>query len=260
MAADDIDGVFLPIPVKPSRADFCAFMDYVATNPWLDAAGFSVTLPHKQHALHWLAAHDQPQSPLAARCGAVNTLTRTPQDVWQGENTDAPGLLAALETTPELSGGQLNGLAADVLGAGGAARAAAAALLERGCKVTIYNRSPDRASALAADLGCAHAPWENRAHGHGEVLINCTSVGLWPNVDDSPVPSERLTSDLVVLDTVYNPPHTRLLNEAAQRGCRTISGIEMFIGQAAQQHAQWHGRPAPTAVMRSRLSATDHPV
>ena len=74
------------------------------------------------------------------------------------------------------------------------------------------------------------------------------------------MPSERLRSDLVVLDTVYNPPQTRLLNEAAQRGCRTISGIEMFIGQAAQQYAQWHGRPAPTAVMRSHLSTTDRPV
>ncbi|HUU95905.1 MAG TPA: type I 3-dehydroquinate dehydratase [Phycisphaerae bacterium] len=254
MAAEGIDGVYLPLPVAAAYDDFCAFMDFVTDNRWLDVAGLSVTLPHKQHALRWLAERGHRMAEPAQRCGAVNTLVRTPDGGWTGENTDTAGVLAALETVPELAGDGLRGRHADVLGAGGAARAVVAALLECGCRVTLYNRTPERAARLAQRLGCAHAPWEERRRCRGSVLINCTSVGMWPEVGQSPMPAEGLRSAAVVMDTVYNPPETRLLREACVRGCRLVGGSAMYIGQAVCQYVLWHARPAPRAVMHAALT------
>jgi 3-dehydroquinate dehydratase/shikimate dehydrogenase len=254
MAADGIDGVYLPLPVAATYDDFCAFLDFVTDNRWLDVAGLSVTLPHKQHALRWLAERGHRVAEPAQRCGAVNTLVRTPDGGWTGENTDTAGVRAALETVPELAGDGLRGRHADVLGAGGAARAVVAALLECGCRVTLYNRTPERAARLAQQLGCAHARWEERRRCRGSLLINCTSVGMWPEVRQSPMPAEGLHSAAVVMDTIYNPPETRLLREAGARGCRLIGGGAMYIGQAASQYVLWHGRPAPRAVMHAALA------
>jgi len=254
MAADGIDGVYLPLPVAAAYDDFCAFMDFVTDNRWLDVAGLSVTLPHKQHALRWLAERAHRITEPAQRCGAVNTLVRTPDGGWTGENTDTAGVLTALETVPELAGDGLRGRHVDVLGAGGAARAVVAALLERGCRVTLYNHTPERAARLAQQLGCTHAPWEERRRCRGSVLINCTSVGMWPEVGESPMPAEGLRSAAVVMDTIYNPPETRLLREAGACGCRLVGGGAMYIGQAVCQYVLWHARPAPRAVMHAALT------
>lgn len=96
-------------------------------------------------------------------------------------------------------------------------------------------------------------PWEQRALGDVEVLINCTRVGMSPQTESTPVPAERLTSGLVAFDTVYTPRRTRFLHEAAERGCRTVCGAEMFLAQAAAQHRLWHGRAADASVMRAAL-------
>jgi 3-dehydroquinate dehydratase/shikimate dehydrogenase len=254
MAADGIDGVYLPLPVGAAYDDFCAFMDFATDNRWLDLAGLSVTLPHKQHALRWLAERGHRIAEPARRCGAVNTLVRTPDGGWTGENTDTAGVLAALETVPELASDGLRGRHVDVLGAGGAARAVVAALLERGCRITVYNRTRARAARLAQQLGCGHAPWEERRRCRGSVLINCTSVGMWPEVGESPMPEEGLPSAAVVMDTIYNPPETRLLREAGTRGCQLVRGGAMYIGQAVCQYVLWHARPAPRGVMHAALT------
>jgi len=255
MAAAGIDGVYVPLPVGPAYEDLAAFLDYVTASRWLDVAGLSVTIPHKEHAARWLVERGYRLSPLACRCGAVNTLVRTGDGDWRGENTDAPGALEALETVPALAGGQLAGATADVLGAGGAAAAIAAALLDRGCRVTIYNRTSSRGAALAQRLRCGWRPWEERAGGTGRIIINCTSVGMGADAASSPVPSERFTPDTVAFDVVYDPPETRFLREARARGCRTVSGAELFIGQASAQFTLWHGRQAPRDVMRRALEA-----
>jgi 3-dehydroquinate dehydratase/shikimate dehydrogenase len=252
MAEEGIDGVYLPLPVRPSYEHLASFLDYVTSNRWLDLAGMSVTIPHKQHVAHWLDERGYRISDLARRCGAVNTLVRQ-DDGWRGENTDATGALRALESVPELADGRLAGRQVDVLGAGGAALAVVAGLTERGCQVTVYNRNEERARTLAQRLRCAWKPWQQRASGSGTVLVNCTSVGMTPDVDSSPVPAERLGSGMVVFDSVYNPAQTRLLREAQERDCRTISGVEMFIGQAAEQFALWHGREAPPDTLRRIL-------
>jgi 3-dehydroquinate dehydratase/shikimate dehydrogenase len=253
MAVEGIDGVYLPLPVQPTYEHLASFLDAVTTSGWLDFAGGSVTIPHKQHAARWLDERGYRLGNLARRCGAVNTLVAQPDGGWRGENTDAAGALRALESVPELADGALAGRAADVLGAGGAALAVVAALRERGCRVTVYNRNEERARTLAQRLRCSWKPWEQRAAGTGSVLVNCTRVGMQPDVDASPVPAERLRPGMVVFDSVYNPALTRLLREARECGCRTISGVEMFIGQAAEQFALWHGREVALEPLRGFL-------
>jgi len=259
MEADGINGVYLPLPVSAAYDDLSAFLDYVASNDWLDFAGMSVTAPHKEHAARWLEKQGFPVGEWAQRCGAVNTLVRAPDGGWRGENTDAPGAARALESVPELAGGQLHGQVVDVLGAGGVARAVVAALLERGCRITIYNRSEDRARALARQSHCEYKPWRQRASGRGQILINCTSVGMMPDTQSSPVSPNRLRPETVVFDTIYNPAQTRLLREAGARGCRVVSGIELFVAQAAEQYALWHERAAPLATLRRALHAALQP-
>lgn len=253
MAAEGIDGVYLPLPVRPAYEDLAAFLDYASENEWLDLAGMSVTLPHKQHAARWLTQRGHSLSELARRCGAVNTLVRGPDGGWRGENTDAAGALRALESVAALSDGGLDGQKTDVLGAGGAARAVVAALVERGCQVTIYNRSEPRARRLAQDLRCGWEPWDRRATGSGEILVNCTSVGMAPDVDALPVAADRLRAGLVVFDTVYRPAETQLLREARARRCHVVDGVEMFVGQAAEQFRLWHGRAAAPETLRETV-------
>ena len=250
MAADAINGVYLPLPVRPTRAAFTRFMDLVAGAQWLDVRGLSVTIPHKVHALRWLRRRGYAVSERAARCGAVNTLIRRAGGAWAGDNTDVAGAQAALWTLPGLTRGGLRGRRVDVLGAGGVARAVVAALRECGCRVTIYSRAPAAGRTLARRFGCEWRPWAQRAAANGEVLINCTSVGMWPAVNRSPLPARALGRARIVFDTVYTPPRTRLLRDARRRGCRAISGLEMFIGQAAEQYRLWHARRAPLGVMR----------
>lgn len=252
LAAQAIDAVYLPLPVPPAEEDLARLLDGLRAAPGLDFHGLSVTLPHKQAACDWVARHGGRIGALARRCGAVNTLARAADDTWHGENTDGPGALAALQAALP-PGRSLRGLRVTVLGAGGVARAVVAVLRERGSHITVYNRTPERAARLADELGCAWRPWSERAAHAGDILVNCTSVGLWPAVDDTPVPDDALRPDLLVFDTVYRPARTRLLRAALARGCRIIDGVELFLRQAAAQHELWHGRPAPLAAMRAAL-------
>lgn len=253
MAAEGIDGVYLPLPVRPTYQDLAGFLDYVTDADWLDLAGISVTMPHKEWVARWLQERGYRVGALARRCEAVNTLVRARGGGWEGENTDGPGALSVLETVPELAQGGLDGQTVDLLGAGGVARAVAAALVERNCQVTIFNRSEQRARALAQQLRCDWKSWERRSSGSGRVLINCTSVGMVPDIQSSPVPTQRLRPGTVVFDTVYNPARTKLLREARARGRRAVGGVELFIGQAAEQFALWHGGSAPRGALRAGL-------
>ncbi len=253
MRAADIDGIYLPFPVKPSYSNFAAFMDLITDHPEFDIHGLSVTIPHKEHAVRWLNEHGGQLTPLARRCAAANTLSRA-GDSWTGDNTDAAGVATALQTALSTIGQSLAGQPCTVLGAGGVARAVLAALSDAGCTATVYNRSPERAAALARDFGCTHQPWDTRTEHTGEILINCTSVGLWPNVDDSPLPAAAHRDTTLVFDTVYRPQQTRLLQDAVRAGCSTVTGVEMFLHQAATQFTQWHDTAPMLHIMRGALS------
>lgn len=153
------------------------------------------------------------------------------------------------------------------IGAGGAGRALAYGALARGAaKVVIVNRTGGRAEELAAEIGRGRAAdvcgisMESFLSGSDEngydVMINTTSVGMHPHEDETPVAARKLKLKLklekkaLVFDAIYNPLETRLLREAKNMGCTTVSGLEMFVGQGGEQFRLWHGTAAPLEVMR----------
>lgn len=230
---DGVDAVYLPIRIDDAD-ELTRFLDGCRDADWLDASGFSVTLPHKHSALAWADWCD----PLARRIGAANTLKRD-AGLWRALNTDYGGLIDAVAAGLRTDAGAIGRMRAVVLGAGGVARAAVAGLCDQGCDVTIYNRTAGRAEALADAFGCTFRPWSERSGLSADLIVNCTRVGLWPEVDDTPLDAAAIPPNAVVMDTVYRPVRTRLLGDARQRGCVTIDGVEMFVRQAARQYAIW---------------------
>jgi len=255
--AVEYDGVYLPMRVEPDYAEFKAFVDGCISRPWLGLRGCSVTIPHKQNLLRFVEQRGGEIEPLARRIGAANTLCVDPGRREDGSdtrvsayNTDYRGAMDALCAGMDTSEAGLSGAAVAVLGAGGVSRAIVAGLCDAGCRVTIYNRTAEKARRLAEEFGAAARPWERRKGLETDVIINCTSIGMWPKTDDTPLPDIRLNARTVVFDTVYNPIETRLLRSARACGCRTIDGVAMFVNQAAAQFARWTGRRAPADVMR----------
>ena len=147
-----------------------------------------------------------------------------------------------------------------MLGAGGVARAIGLGMVRAGGVLTISNRTHDRAVKLAESLGCQQIQWENRGSVFADVVINCTPVGMHPDVDHSPFPSHWLHERMLVFDTIYNPENTLLIKDAKERGCQTVSGIDMFTRQAAVQYELFTGQAAPLEVMQKALRRGISPV
>jgi shikimate dehydrogenase len=229
------------LPVSPEL--------FEETTRALGAAGFAganVTIPHKLAAL---ALADE-ASEAARAIGAANTLTFHAGGGIAAENTDAPGLIAAMQR----AGHPPEGLTAMVLGAGGSARAVVWALREAGAReVSVWNRTADRAVQLGRSLGVRTVGLPERA----DILINCTSVGLVRPASDgeSGLNLLGLTHDLIgessyVIDLVYTAGTTPLLAAARERGVPTLDGLEILVAQGALSLEQWTGCPAPIEVMR----------
>jgi 3-dehydroquinate dehydratase/shikimate dehydrogenase len=253
LAAAGMPHVYLPLPVGPEEADLAAFLEYVHAQPVLGVTGLSVTIPHKVHALRWLEHRGFGVSDVPRRCGAVNTLARDAAGGWHGDNTDVLGIRTALaDVIPDLRKQR-----ALVLGAGGVARAVVVALQAAGADVVITNRTAARATALAAELGGQTVPWSDRgaACAGASLVVNCTSVGMWPAVAESPLPDTALRASQVICDTIYRPRRTRLLEDGKSRGCQVVTGVAMFIGQAEAQFRCWFDKNAPADVMAAALSA-----
>jgi shikimate dehydrogenase len=206
--------------------------------------GVNVTIPHKRAAL---ALADR-AGETARAIGAANTLSFAPDGTIVAENTDAPGLIAALGDSPQ-------GMSALVLGAGGSARAAAWALREAGAReVSVWNRTPARAEALARELGVRAV--ENAKPA--DLLINCTSVGLAGEPDQLGqlgLSLDRLDAYRWVVDLVYRTGSTQLLSAARQQGARTVDGLEVLVCQGALSLELWTGRRAPRELMRRAAEA-----
>ncbi len=254
LGARRIDGVYVRLPVLPDANRLSRFLDLLEAHPELDVRGLSVTVPHKTHAYQWLVDRGAGLSDAARRCGAVNTLRRDADGSWHGENTDGAGALRLLSRAEDPAARSIQGRSVDVLGAGGAARGVTLALIDAGCRVTLFNRHDDRARDLAAALGCAWSPWSRRTEATGEILINCSSAGMSPNEDESPMPAESIRARLV-LDAVYSPLKTRLLSDAAARGIEIRTGAELLLAQAELQHQYWHNDAAPSEAMAAALRA-----
>jgi 3-dehydroquinate dehydratase/shikimate dehydrogenase len=244
-----INAVYLPLAVQPTYDAFADFVRRALDCEGLRLGGLSVTIPHKVHALRVADAVE----PLARRIGAANTLIVDPKQAnrpIRAINTDYAGAVEALTAGLPCRREELSEKRCTVLGAGGAARAVVAGLVDCGCRVTIYNRTAEKARTLAEEFGCAWQPFERRADLDADVVVNTTSVGMYPRVDDSPLPPDVLRPGMVVFETIYNPLQTLLLQQATRAGCRTISGLEMFVSQAALQFEAWTHQPAPRDRMR----------
>lgn len=251
LKAARIDGVYLPFRVPAEQIE--EYLD--AAGRW-PLAGLSVTIPHKERVLR----HATQQDGLVRAIGAANTLVFN-KGVVSAFNTDATAAIESLEASlADQEGGQgaaeatMLGLkTALVLGAGGAARAVAFGLKQRHIDVTLAARTPERAKAIAADVGCKAVDWASRYRLPYDCIVNATPIGMHPNVDETPFDKEYLRPYMVVFDAVYNPENTLLVKEARAMGCRTVTGVDMFVRQAAIQFKLWHGIDPPGHVMRDAL-------
>jgi 3-dehydroquinate dehydratase/shikimate dehydrogenase len=265
--------LYLPLLVQGGPTEFNEFLDNVLARPWLDFRGFSVTIPHKHSALEYVRSHGGFIEPLAENIGAANTLlvsrassprppSRNDFDRGAGTpgplsayNTDYAGALDAITAGMGIQRAGLRDLPVAVVGAGGVSRAIGAGLTDAGARVTIYNRTVERARALATEFGCQAAGLDALPHLDAKLLINCTSIGMHPHVDAAPVPAEYLKPDVVVFDTVYNPAETLLLKQARAQGAKTIDGLTMFVNQAAAQFRLFTGVKGDVALMRATVVA-----
>ena len=210
-------------------------------------AGFSVTIPHKQGILRWVDRTDR----TVRAAGAANTV-RVRRNRWEAINTDVAGIVAPLRKALRLRAREPlpAGFRAVIVGNGGAARAAVVALRELRCRaISITGRNPSKVARFARELGCQALPIERLERERFDLLVHTTPVGMWPHTGECALRPEQINAR-VVFDLIYNPPVTRLLELARARGCRTISGLEMFLAQAARQFRYWTGLEPPVRLMK----------
>lgn len=236
-----IDGAYVPLPVRPED-----FETVLRALPRMGFVGANVTVPHKEQALRLV---DEVE-PLAARIGAVNTLVVREDGSILGQNTDAYGFIRNLTDS---SPWRPQAGPAVVLGAGGAARAVVAALVDQGvAEIRLVNRNVGRAEALAADIGGPVRPlgWDRLDLDGAALLVNTTSLGMagQPPLD---IDLSALPKHAVVNDIVYTPLTTGLLAQAAARGNPVVDGLGMLLWQAVRGFSQWFGQqPHVTAALR----------
>jgi 3-dehydroquinate dehydratase/shikimate dehydrogenase len=264
------DGVLLPMPIPPEYEHFKATVGALIDHGRLDFRGSAVTIPHKENLLRFVLERGGRADPLTERIGAANTLTVGSAGGLSCTNTDCPAAIEALcaGMGPRNHPRNLEHKRVALLGAGGVARAVLAGLIDAGAEVVVFNRTRARAAALVENFrGREDASGErgqvmvgeiDEMRGGGfEIIINCTPIGMsgGPDPDGSPLPEDAQIDDgVTVFDTVYAPVRTPLLREAEARGARIVSGIDMFIRQAAMQFEMWTGRAAPEQIFRNAVA------
>jgi len=243
-----IDYLYVPFRVKKERLSKA-----IAGMRALNIRGLSITIPHKVAVIPLLDELD----PLAERISAVNTIVND-DGVLTGYNTDATGFLQTLLER----GVEPEGKNVVILGAGGASRAISFILAERGAHLVILNRllELDWAEELASrisqiftkEVEALELNEENltKVLEKADIVVNATSVGMSPNIGETPIPAKLLKPGLIVFDIVYNPIKTRLLREAEAAGAKTISGVDMLVWQGALAFELWTGLKAPAKLMR----------
>ena len=242
----DDDFVYVAASVKPE--DLASFVSGAKA---MDIRGFSCKLPHKLGIMRYLDEIDE----VAKTIGAVNTVVND-NGRFKGYNTDWVGIVAPLEAVTALKGKKVA-----LLGAGGAARAAAYGVANKGVELTIYNRTLEKGKQLAEEFGGIARTLNDGAEIRSmDIIINATSVGLPLTDNETPLPQKFITDKHIVLDAVYDSRDTRLLREAKQQGALIIRGTEMLLHQGTAQFKLFTGRDAPEDAMRNAfLAALDPP-
>jgi 3-dehydroquinate dehydratase/shikimate dehydrogenase len=239
-----VNAVYLPFRV--AKGQLPPFLHAFESIP---VRGYSVTIPHKEAAASAAREHDR----TVDLTHAANTLIHRAGGGFNASNTDYTGvvdllyehLTAKIEARPVGSAKPV-GL---VVGAGGAGRAVAHALHGMGLFVLVANRTMTRATKLAEEVHGKAVDWEARHGTDCEIVVNCTPVGMYPDVDHSPIHASFLKPGLSVFDTVYTPETTLLVREAKQRGCHVITGVDLFVRQAALQFQMFTGKEAPLELL-----------
>jgi 3-dehydroquinate dehydratase/shikimate dehydrogenase len=249
-----VNAVYLPIRVP--RGQMPDLLKHFDTRV---VKGYSVTIPHKEAAAILAEVQDEP----VRLTQAANTLVHTIEG-WKAYNTDYQAVIDTLSANlpahvPQSSNPLLSRTVL-VLGAGGIARAVAHALHREGAVVLIANRTADRAHKLAEEVGCRSIEWAARHSVLCDVLVNCTSVGMHPHLDESPIHQSFLKETLTVFEVVYTPETTLLVKEARARGCHVITGVDLFVRQAAKQFELFTGKPAPLELMQQTIRRILSPV
>ena len=238
-AAAGLDWAYLAFEVAPGRAP--AAVDGMRALTGFD--GLSVTHPHKLDVAEAL----ERRSPTADALGAVNTVVRDPDGELAGHNTDGGGFLRSLADTGFDSAGR----SCLLVGAGGAARAVAWALAAAGAaEVVVVNRTPERAAMLASLAGPAGRVGRAEEAAGCDLVVNATPLGMAGRTgDELPIDPSHLHAGQLVMDLVYDPAITPLLDAAEGRGAQAVNGLGMLVHQAALQFTLWTGEAAPLDAM-----------
>lgn len=243
------NGVYIASHIRSAQ-----LADFVTSARVLGIRGMNVTIPHKVNIMPFLDILDES----ARVIGAVNTIVND-NGVLTGYNTDGIGYVRSLkeEVAPHLAGKNIV-----IVGAGGAARGIIYALIRENVgSIVIANRTLEKAEELAmqfralANISAIAMNEFATVCAHADIVINTTSVGMFPQVDETPFDVTLLREGTIVSDLIYNPLKTRVLELAEQRGCPIHGGLGMFIYQGAFAFEYWTGKPAPTVAMREEVLA-----
>lgn len=239
--AEGIDAEYKLFDIDPDKPDDLANFCYETDIN--NIAGFSVTMPYKQEIMRYMEDYD----PLAKIVGSVNTVVNEDSKLI-GYNTDTTGTIQALQEKTKLPDKKVL-----IMGAGGAARAIAYGLKEFGADVYIFNRTKEKAKALADEFDLDMIDFLQIPKANFDIIINATSVGMKPNTGESLLHADQIPKDSIVMDIIVAPMETQLLKEAKKTGADTISGERMLLHQACGQFEIWFGKSAPIEVMESAL-------
>jgi len=228
-----IDAVYVPFCVR-------ILEEAVRGIRGMGIRGVSVTLPFKSEVLRHLDEVEES----ALRIGAVNTIVNE-EGRLQGYNTDWVAFVRDLKEFMPVRGKTFG-----ILGAGGAARAVLFGILSQGGKAVVLNRTEEKGETLAKEFGCPFLPLSETGALEADCMVNTTSVGLAPQVENSPLEGRIFGKVSRVVDIIYNPLETKLLKDARKAGCRTRSGLGMFVHQGAEQIRLWTGAEPPVESMK----------
>ena len=258
---DDLNCRYLPFRIEEDELPL-----FVQWCKEFGIGGLSVTIPHKEAMLKLVTEAES----AANGIGAINTVAIRGQDM-SGYNTDYRAamdcLTEALKTQRTMQNQPdanvediFRGRGVLILGAGGAARAIAYGLRQRGAIVAIASRTAERAEKLARDIGGRSLPWNARYDIKPGIIVNCTPVGMHPDVASTPYDATKFHEDMIVFDTVYNPEQTLFIKEARNAGCFCVNGLDMFVRQAAYQYKLFTGLEPPVKIMRETVKRVTSPV